>query len=213
MPVLIADQVSTAVGQPSSVRVGTVVSTSPVKISIQGVSFTNIGVSGSYIPQIGDTVSVLGQSPTSGSDPTSWLVLGSVSPVGMRSFLTTLTSATNIPLVDTDLVGTEINFVTTAPATLIQAWYSADLEVIGTTLSTVVVRPFLDSVVLSGQTQIVFEMPVAAATGRFTLGQQTQFTVAAGSHQIKLSGITAVGAANQVRALSSTTSLMVNIYG
>lgn len=213
MAVLLADEVASAVGQPSSVRVGIMVSVSPATVSIQGVTFTNVGISGAYLPQVGDTVSVLGQSPGSGSDPTSWLVLGSVTPSGMRSFLAEASALQNLPLVDTDIPGATVTFTTTAVTTLVQAWYAADFEVIGATLSTAVVRPFLDGVALGGQTQIVFEMPVAAATGRFVLSQHTRMFLAAGTHTIKLSGITAVGAANQIRTNPGTTNIMINVYG
>lgn len=74
----IADQTRAAVGAPSSVRIGLVESLAPLVISVQGVPFQTVGTLSSYTPVVGDTVALLGQSPTSGSDPTSWLALGAV---------------------------------------------------------------------------------------------------------------------------------------
>lgn len=76
----LAGQVQEAAGAPGSVRIGLVTSTSPLVITAQGVQFRGIGVLASYTPVAGDTVALLGQSPTSGSDPSSWLVLGKVNP-------------------------------------------------------------------------------------------------------------------------------------
>jgi hypothetical protein len=76
----IAEQVQAASGAPASVRIGTVTSVAPTVISAQGVTFSEVGILASYTPVEGDTVALLGQSPTSGSDPTSWLVLGKINP-------------------------------------------------------------------------------------------------------------------------------------
>lgn len=81
MPTL-AEQVQVSSGAPASVRVGLVESVDPLVVSAQGVPFQQVGVLGWYTPVEGDTVALLGQSPTSGSDPTSWLMLGNVLPSG-----------------------------------------------------------------------------------------------------------------------------------
>lgn len=72
----LTQQIASAPGQPSSVRIGTIASVNPTIVSIQGALFTDIGTVAAYYPQVGDVVAVLGQSNASGSDPTSWLVLG-----------------------------------------------------------------------------------------------------------------------------------------
>lgn len=73
-------------GQPSSVRIGLITSVNPTVVTVQGATFTDVGFLGSYTPIAGDTVALLGQCPASGSDPTSWLVLGSVSQGSGGSF-------------------------------------------------------------------------------------------------------------------------------
>lgn len=74
-------QISRIAGQPSSVRIGTVTSVSPMAISVQGAVFTDVGFLGDYTPLVGDVVALLGQSSQAGSDPASWLCLGRVSSV------------------------------------------------------------------------------------------------------------------------------------
>lgn len=74
----LAEAVHGAVGQPASVRIGTVDSASPLAVSAQGVAFTDVGLLEGYIPQVGDSVALLGQSSEAGSDPASWLALGSI---------------------------------------------------------------------------------------------------------------------------------------
>lgn len=78
----LAESTREAVGQPSSVRIGTVTSTSPLVVSVQGALFNSaaLGVLSSYTPAAGDVVILLGQSTTTGSDPTSWVILGQVLP-------------------------------------------------------------------------------------------------------------------------------------
>lgn len=71
-------QIARVAGQPSSVRIGRVASVSPLVITAQGVEFTNVGILGSYLPNVDDVVSLLGQSSAVGADPASWLCLGSV---------------------------------------------------------------------------------------------------------------------------------------
>jgi hypothetical protein len=71
----LAGEVKAAVGQPSSVRIGVVTQLNPLIVSVQGVDFENVGLAAGA-PAVGDNVALLGQSPVSGSDPTSWLALG-----------------------------------------------------------------------------------------------------------------------------------------
>lgn len=78
----LAEVIQAAAGQPASVRIGAVVSTGPLVVTVQGVQFNAdaLGVLSSYSPAPGDIVALLGQSTASGSDPTSWVVLGRVVP-------------------------------------------------------------------------------------------------------------------------------------
>lgn len=71
-------QVRQAVGQPASVRIGTVTSLSPLTVSVQGqdLSPESVGVAANINPLVGSTVVLLGQSKASGSDPSSWLIVG-----------------------------------------------------------------------------------------------------------------------------------------
>lgn len=214
----LATQVRSAVGQPSTVRIGVVESVFPLTVDVQGAVFTEVGTLGSYFPLVGDTVALLGQSPQSGSDPTSWLALGSmhdevVVPTVPRTLQADSTANVSLPLALTDITGATITFDTTAPSTLVQGWFVADLNVIGATLSTVLVRPFLNGVAMSNQTQVILEMPVGASTGRWSLSNYLSTTVAAGTHTIKLQGQTAAGAANQVQVVSGNSGIMINIYG
>ena len=66
-----------AVGQPASVRIGVVTSTAPLRVNVQGTLFRELGYIGA-LPSVGDTVALVGQSSSVGSDPGSWLVLGVV---------------------------------------------------------------------------------------------------------------------------------------
>lgn len=68
-------------GQPSTTRVGTIVSVNPVRVDIQGTVFggSAVGILGSYSPVVGDHVSVLGQSVRGASSSgSSWLILGRI---------------------------------------------------------------------------------------------------------------------------------------
>lgn len=71
-------QVTQAVGQPASVRIGTIVQESPLIVSLQGKNLdpAAVGVAFPFYPMIGATVTLLGQSKTQGSDPSSWLIIG-----------------------------------------------------------------------------------------------------------------------------------------
>jgi hypothetical protein len=72
--------IQTAAGQPSSVRIGVITSTAPVTVNVQGALFVGVGVLSSYTPVVNHVVALLGQSTSSGTDPTSWLVLGQIIP-------------------------------------------------------------------------------------------------------------------------------------
>ena len=76
----LAEAVQGAVGQPASVRIGVVQNVDPLEITAQGVVFEDVGFLGSYRPLVGQTVALLGQSSGAGSDPASWLALGSIHP-------------------------------------------------------------------------------------------------------------------------------------
>lgn len=76
----LAEAVHGAVGQPASVRIGVVQSVNPLEIAAQGVVFEDVGILGSFTPEVGQTVVLLGQSSDAGSDPASWLALGSIHP-------------------------------------------------------------------------------------------------------------------------------------
>jgi hypothetical protein len=74
----LAEAMQGVVGQPASVRIGTVDSLDPPVVSAQGVPFNDVGFLRDYNPQVGDSVALLGQSSNAGSDPASWLALGAV---------------------------------------------------------------------------------------------------------------------------------------
>lgn len=71
----LAGEVSRDRGQPSTVRIGIVVGVSPLQVTVQETIFTNIGVLDGYVPVVGETVALLGQSAIS-ADGSSWLALG-----------------------------------------------------------------------------------------------------------------------------------------
>jgi hypothetical protein len=72
-----ADQIAKDRGQPGTVRVGTVLSVVPLVVSVQGSLFTDVGVLAGFVPVVGQTVALLGQSSVS-ADGSSWLALGAV---------------------------------------------------------------------------------------------------------------------------------------
>lgn len=88
----LAEAVQAAAGQPSSVRVGTVTSVNPVEISANGVAFEDVGVANWYTPRLGDSVILLGQSSGAGTDPASWLAIGSANPDGGPQTLSLIAS-------------------------------------------------------------------------------------------------------------------------
>ena len=73
-------QISQSGGAPSLVRIGTVVSTNPLQVTVQGTTFSDVGVIGALSMAPGDTVALLGQSNSVSPDATSWLCLGTVFP-------------------------------------------------------------------------------------------------------------------------------------
>jgi hypothetical protein len=76
--VSLLDAITKDRGQPSNIRVGTVVGLSPIQVSVQGTIFADVGVLNDYAPQLGDTVLLAGQSAVS-ADGSSWVVLGASS--------------------------------------------------------------------------------------------------------------------------------------
>lgn len=74
----LVQQIQAAPSQPSTVRIGTVTSVSPLTVSVQGAVFAGVGKLTSYFsPAVGDVVALVGQSALT-SDAASWLVLGKV---------------------------------------------------------------------------------------------------------------------------------------
>lgn len=72
----LAEQISKDRGQPATVRVGTVGHVEPLVVHVQGTDFVNVGVLANYVPVVGQSVVLLGQSAVS-ADGSSWLALGS----------------------------------------------------------------------------------------------------------------------------------------
>ena len=77
----IAQAVQDSGGQPSTVRIGTVVSTNPIQIDLGGtiLGLEALGFLTPYTPSVGDVVALLGQS-VEGAQATgsSWLALGAI---------------------------------------------------------------------------------------------------------------------------------------
>lgn len=76
----LADAISAEAGQPATVRVGIVTSTSPFEVTVQGTVYAspNLGRIGAA-PALGATVLVLGQAVKgSKSSGSSWVVLGEI---------------------------------------------------------------------------------------------------------------------------------------
>lgn len=71
------DAIATTRGEPASIRIGVVTSTSPLWVNVQGSIFKHLGYIGS-LPSLGDTVAIIGQSTSVTASPSSWLVLGAV---------------------------------------------------------------------------------------------------------------------------------------
>lgn len=205
----LVQQVAQTIGQPSSVRVGTVSGLNPLTVMVQGAVMTNIGVLSTYAPQLNDTVILLGQSSQAGTDPTSWVALGVPSSQGLR-ILQTQSDTTFTLGAESSVPGTLINFTTTAPSTAVVAFWTADFNVIGATITTAVVRPILDGVI-QNQIQAIMESPVAAATGRWTISNQAAYGVAPGNHTIQLTG--GANNAGNISLVAGSTNLLVYIYG
>ena len=77
----LSSTIASSYGQPASIRIGVVSSTSPLRVDVQGTEYRELGYIGS-LPSLGDTVALIGQSSSVSSDPASWLVLGKVNPGG-----------------------------------------------------------------------------------------------------------------------------------
>lgn len=74
----LSDAIKGVPGQPASVRVGRVVTARPLSVDVQGTVFDDVGVIGSYVPLAGDVVALVGQCSNAGSDPASWMVVGTL---------------------------------------------------------------------------------------------------------------------------------------
>lgn len=74
------DQIFNAAGQPSTVRVGVVTSTSPFEVTVQGAVFTGLGLLNVAAPPgLGAVVLLLGQAVKGAkSSGSSWIVLGEI---------------------------------------------------------------------------------------------------------------------------------------
>lgn len=76
----LVQQIQASPSQPATVRIGTVTSTDPLTVSVQGTVFVGVGKLASYfMPAVGDVVALVGQSALT-SDAASWLVLGRIDP-------------------------------------------------------------------------------------------------------------------------------------
>lgn len=78
----LTDQIITSSGQPATVRIGVVTSTSPFEVTVQGTVFTQLGLLNvAPAPALGAVVLLLGQSVKgSKSSGSSWIVLGEIIP-------------------------------------------------------------------------------------------------------------------------------------
>lgn len=76
----LADEIFGASGQPATVRVGIVTSTSPFEVTVQGTIFTELGLLNvAAAPGLGAVVLLLGQSVRGAkSSGSSWIVLGEI---------------------------------------------------------------------------------------------------------------------------------------
>lgn len=209
MPSPLVEAVSQVAGQPASVRVGMVDSVNPLVISVQGAPMVDVGVLNSFVPQVGNPVILLGQSPASGADPASWVCLGTSTPAGMTLFQGVSSSTFTLTAAEQVVPGTFLEFTTTAPVTLVEAQWTADFNIVGAVISTGVCRPIVDGVISS--VQAIVEMPVAAATGRWTLGNQALFSLAPGEHTIQLTALANI--AGNISLVAGSTTLLLRIYG
>lgn len=98
---MLADQVAKDRGQPATVRIGTVVQVSPLRVLVQATLYESVGVAGGYIPAVGDVVALLGQSAVS-ADGSSWLAVCRIVP----SSSAMVSAATQASGVDTNTVVT-----------------------------------------------------------------------------------------------------------
>lgn len=205
----LVEAVSRAAGQPASVRVGIVDSVNPLIISVQGAPMVDVGVLNSFVPQVGNPVILLGQSPASGADPASWVCLGTATPAGMTLFQGISTLTFTLTAAEQAVPGTFLEFTTTAPVTLVEAQWTADFNIIGATITTGVCRPIVDGVIST--VQAILEMPVAAATGRWTLGNQALYRLDPGVHTIELTALANI--AGNISLVAGSTNLLLRIHG
>lgn len=75
-----ADQIFDAAGQPATIRIGVVTSTSPFEVTVQGTPFRGLGLLNvAPAPGLGATVMLVGQAVKgSKSSGSSWVVLGEI---------------------------------------------------------------------------------------------------------------------------------------
>lgn len=128
----LAEAVQGVVGQPATVRIGTVDSIDPLVVSAQGAPFEDVGVLPGYQPVVGNTVVLLGQCSATGSDPASWLLLGSPQPQaavsavkdsGIESTLQSTTST--VYILGTVTVGL---FFTAPPSGMVLAHWASSID-------------------------------------------------------------------------------------
>lgn len=74
----LVEQIANSSGQPVTARIGTVVSTAPFRVQVQGQIFNEVGLIGAA-PGLGAVVLLLGQAVKgSKSSGSSWVVMGEI---------------------------------------------------------------------------------------------------------------------------------------
>lgn len=78
----LTDEIFDSSGQPATIRIGVVTSTSPFEVTVQGAPFTELGLLNvAPPPALNAVVILVGQSVRgSKSSGSSWIVLGEVIP-------------------------------------------------------------------------------------------------------------------------------------
>lgn len=152
-------------GQPATVRTGRVESINPLVVSIQGATLqaSAVGVLESYVPAVSDSVLVVGQSKTTGSDPSSWVVLGRPVPSSsvtvppdspaVSAFSSAANSSTSAVFAPgAPIIG--VAFTTNAAGTFLVSWRSGLDNTLADTKGVVGWEVRLGAVVGSGAVQI-----------------------------------------------------------
>lgn len=78
----LSEQIINSAGQPATIRIGVVTSTSPLQVTVQGTVFSSpsLGRIGAA-PALGATVLLLGQAVKgSKSSGSSWVIMGQIVP-------------------------------------------------------------------------------------------------------------------------------------